>query len=290
MKIIQEVNPFRCRMWDLHDRIDAYVTEESCRAEIQSIEKHGQMVPVLARPLRRDPDHDYELIFGARRLFASRHLNRRLTIEVRELTDREALIAMDIENRHRKDISPYERGMSYSRWLRTGQFKSQEDIALSLGVSASQVSRLLKVARLPSAIVAAFESATEICEGWGLDLVEAVNDHERRAATLARARAIASKHPRPPAAEIYRELIMAAPKGRKLRPSSHDLVVTGANRSQLFRVRFQRRSIALLLPAAKISAKSFERIRDAVAQILEAEGECPVQPVSIEIMDGIAQG
>jgi ParB family transcriptional regulator, chromosome partitioning protein len=179
-KEIVFINPFRCRLWDLHDRIETHITEESCRAEIESISRHGQIVPALGRPLRGTPDYDVELICGARRLFVARHIKRDLAVELREISDREALILMDTENRQRTDISPYERGMSYARWLRSGHFQSQDDVARALKISAAQVSRLLKVARLPAVVVDAFADPTEIHESWGLDLMAALEDPERR--------------------------------------------------------------------------------------------------------------
>src|SRR5215472_14327187 len=62
------VSPFRCRMWSLHDRLEEHITEESCKAEIESFQSHGQVVPVIGRPVPEDPGYDFELIFGARRL------------------------------------------------------------------------------------------------------------------------------------------------------------------------------------------------------------------------------
>ena len=70
-------------------------------------------------------------------------------MEVRELTDQEAIIALDIENRQRKELSPYERGRSYYLWLHHGLFSSQEALARTLNISASQVSRLISLAQLP---------------------------------------------------------------------------------------------------------------------------------------------
>src|SRR5207253_10688731 len=145
------VNPFRCRMWALHDRLGQYLTEESCQAEIASFLSRGQLVPTLGRRLRANPDYDVELLYGARRLFVARHLNKELIVELCDLQDRDAIVAMEIENRQRVDISPYERGLSYARWLNQGHFSSQEDLARELNVSTSQVSRLLKLARLPAA-------------------------------------------------------------------------------------------------------------------------------------------
>ena len=263
------VSPFRCRMWSLHDRLESNVTEESCKAEIDSFLKHGQFVPVLGRTVRNDPDYDVELIYGARRLFVARHINIPLTVELRDLSDLEAIVAMDIENRQRTDISPYERALSYASWIRGGFLQSQDDIARTLKVSPSQVSRLLKLARLPSVVVAAFNSPLEICEAWGIDLMDALDDPDRRQATLQKARAIGCLSPRPPGREVYKSLAAAAVRGRKVKARTHDEVVKDRQGLPLFRIRHQTSAIALLLPTRSVSAKLLEAIRDSVAQILQ---------------------
>ncbi len=266
------VNPFRCRMWQLHDRLEEHISEESCRAEIASIAKHGQLIPALGRSLKGDPDYDVELIYGARRLFVARFINKPLAVEVRELTDREAIVAMDIENRQRVDISPYERGMSYTRWLRGGHFQSQDDLARALKVSPSVVSRLLKLARLPSVLVDAFGDPSHIRETWGTDLIEAVNDPQKRQLVVREARSIAGHSHRPAGCEVYRRLLAAAAPGRKVKARAHDEVVADEAGRPLFRIRQQRNSIAVVLPAEKISTKMLGEIREAVASILECVG------------------
>jgi ParB family transcriptional regulator, chromosome partitioning protein len=266
---IQCVNPFSCRMWEFHDRLDSHITEHSCKAEIESFETHGQIVPVLARRLRGDLHHDFELIYGARRLFCARHLNRPLLVEIRTLTDREAIVAMDIENRHRQDISPYERGLSYTNWLRSGSFASQDDIARNLKISASQVSRLLKLARLPSVIVAAFSGANEICENWGLEIAEALEDPQRRATIIRTARTLGAMNPRMKAQAVYRELLFAQQPSRRARKASHDEVVRDDSGAPLFRVRYHRSAIALVLPLAKVSPATLGHIRQAVCSAMQ---------------------
>ena len=267
MPSIVAVNPFKCRMWGLHDRLDTHINEETCRAEIESFLRHGQLVPVLGRRLNGDPGHEIELIYGARRLFVARHINKPLLAELRELSDRDALIAMDIENRERVDISPYERGMSYVRWIFEGHFKTQEDLAKGLRVSASQVSRLLKLARMPSVIVAAFENPTEIRESWGLELIDACEDPQRRDRLLREARSIARMRPRLTATEVYRNLQTACACGRRVRSSSHDRVVKDTGGAPLFRLeRFvffagARRRLVVLRRAELVAraAQSLER-------------------------------
>jgi len=267
---IVRVNPFRCRMWELHDRLGDYITEQSCRAEIESFARYGQLVPALGRALRDDHDCDVELIYGARRLFVAQHLNVPLHVELRELSDRQALVAMDIENRHRRDISAYERGVNYARWLRTKYFNSQDEIAHALKISTSQVSRLLKLAQLPTVIVNAFASPLDILEGWGVELAKAWQDPELRLLVGQRARALVNQTPRPSSLEVYQKLIAPAGAGRKSRRPRRDMVVSGGNGTPLFRIRYQRATVAFLLPTTALSEKCVNRIREAVSDIMQS--------------------
>jgi len=259
-------NPFRCRMWDLHDRTDDSVTEESCRQAIASFRRHGQLIPVLGRTLNNNPEYDIELIFGSRRLFVARHLNVPLRVELRTLSNRQAIICMDIENRQRLDISPYERGVAYAKWLHGGHFRSQDDLVQGLAISAAQVSKLLKLARLPAAILNAFGRVADIREGWGLELSAALEDSRRRERTLRKAREIASETVKPPASEVCRQLLIASCPGRKPAPKSRDEVVLSKAGKPLFRVRQTRKSVMLLLPAEQVSAHHLQHIVQLVGK------------------------
>jgi ParB family chromosome partitioning protein len=260
-------------MWELHDRFDAHITERTCRQLIESFVAHGQLVPVLGRSIAgTESGYDVELIYGARRLFVARHINVPIKVELRRMSNREGVIAMDIENRHRADISPYERGTSYLRWLRTAHFHSQDDIAKALRISASQVSRLLKLARLPTVIVDAFGDPFNICEGWGLALMDQIEDARKRQATLLEARLIAEQRPRPSAREVYARLLGASAPGRKVKTRLQDEVVKDESGTPLFRIRRHVDTVALLLPLASVSAKSLDEIRGVVSTILQDGG------------------
>jgi ParB family chromosome partitioning protein len=254
-------------MWDWHNRLEQHICEGSCRAEIESIARHGQLLPVLGRPLRNDPAYDIELIYGARRMFVARHLNRSLLVELRELADHEALIAMDIENRQRADLCPYERGCSYARWLGAGHFRSQEELAAALQLSRAQLSRLLSLARLPSQIINAFERPADICEGWGADLLNALEGPRGRT-VLQKAHTITAKRCRPPAREIYRQLVAAPLRGSKLRARGRDEVIKDSRGKPLFRVRLQTNSVAITLPAKGLCEATLSRITQSVEGIL----------------------
>jgi ParB family chromosome partitioning protein len=265
---VLSVNPFRCRMWAFHDRLEEHVSEETCKDEIESFARRGQLVPALGRVLHDDPDHDVELIYGARRLFVARHLGMELQVDIRCIGDRDAIVAMDVENRLRRDISPYERGKSYLRWLASGHFSSQGELARSLRVSEAHVSRLLKVARLPAIVVNAFASSAEIREEWGVELARALLDNERRPAIIRAARRLAELPQRPATDTVIRQLLTNAP-GRKLKLGrTRDEIVRSGGGAPLFKIRQHHCSVSVLLPAQHVDSGLLDRIVAAVSEIL----------------------
>ena len=89
---VESVNPWRCRMWEMHDRLGAEINSDSCQPLLKSLQQNGQKQPVLARRIPEDGEYQYELVYGARRLFAARHLGIELLVAVRNIDDRAALI------------------------------------------------------------------------------------------------------------------------------------------------------------------------------------------------------
>jgi ParB family chromosome partitioning protein len=255
-------------VWPLHDRLPDQITEAHCAAEIQSFREYGQMIPALGRRLHGEPDHDIEIIYGVRRLFVARLLRQPLRVEVCDLTDRQAIIALDIENRQRQDLSPYERGLSYACWLRAGHFDSQGEMARALQVSTAHVSRLLRLARLPSIVVNAFGDGTQIREAWGLELSDALSNPARRQAVLRVARGIAAAEVRPLASEVFERLLRAGARLRAVRSAPRDVVIKNVDGLPLFRIRRQSSSVAYLLPLEGMSAAALERIEQAIRRIL----------------------
>jgi ParB family transcriptional regulator, chromosome partitioning protein len=275
-RAIISADPFKCRVWKLHDRFQSEITVDTCRAEIESFSTCGQIVPVLGRRLTDDPEYEIELAYGARRLFAARHLKMPLLVQLREFSDREGLVAMDIENRQRQDISPYERGLSYKRWLQSGQFTSQEEMARSLSISPSRISRLLRLARLPAVIVNAFRSPAEIRENWGLKLIDALDDPGRRPNTIRSARVLNNTTPRPQGADVMRRLLSSSERGRKPRKEAHDRVVHGTNGSALFRIRFLSDAVALMFVGEHARQLStLERIEQVLTGFLNDDSLHP---------------
>ena len=245
--LFMAVDPFRCRLWHLHDRIEKYLTPESCRDEIESIRRDGQMVPAIGRCLTGDPEFEVEIICGARRLFVARHLKLPLRVQITCMTDQQAAAAMDNENRLRREISPYERGMCLAKLLRQGVFKTQEAMAQGLHLSPVQVSRLLKFSELPPLLIDAFANPREILESWAVELHKAWHD-ERNRLLVRRARALIAGNSRPPPAAVY-EILLAPPgSGGRVTRRGHNPTILGPQGQKLLRIAHWHKGLTLIIP------------------------------------------
>jgi ParB family transcriptional regulator, chromosome partitioning protein len=264
------IDPFACRMWACHDRMDDFLSEKTCRDIIESISSEGQKHPVLARPCNGDNKVKYELIYGARRWFAARHLNVELLACVRDIDNRAAFLEMDIENRLRNDISPYERGVSFKTWLRRGYFQSQEEIARTLGISAAHVCRLLKFAELPTAVIAAFRDPREIKTDWAVRLAERCADPTVRKQMAAQARWLRQENGMPlEPARVYRVLLDCNDKVRRSQLWRRDEIIRSNDGRALFRISYRRNDLHVILAKSLATTPVASRLTTAIRNVLE---------------------
>src|SRR3546814_5391391 len=99
-------------------------------------------------------------------------------------TDEEAFRVSDVENRSRKDITDWERGIEYSRALAEFYNGSQNEMAEHLKISRSWLSRLLDVVRLPEAIIAAFADRHDITVRVARDIQPLCGEEDRKSTRL----------------------------------------------------------------------------------------------------------
>lgn len=191
------VNPARCRIWERHNRDYGALTEERCRDLIDSILAQGrQEVPAVVRRIAGDPDHDFEVICGARRhwavtwLRANNHPEIRYLVEIRDLTDEQAFRISDIENRAREDLSDLERARDYLKALDLYYGGRQKDMAKRLNQSEAWLSRYLDLARLPADLVAAFPDPFDLRISHIGTLKPLLKADDSRTAVLGEARRI----------------------------------------------------------------------------------------------------
>jgi ParB/RepB/Spo0J family partition protein len=230
--------------------------------------KHGQRLPVLARRRASPEGAELELIYGARRLFAAQQLGVELLVEVRDIDDRNAVIEMDVENRPREDISPYERGVNYSRWLRAGYFKNQVELAKELGLSETRVSRLLKFAELPTVVVAAFDSVRDIKEEWAVRLANTCRDPKLRSDVTRRARERAAS-PRKGSPQCLYDSLLRGAGDDVIKRRARDEVIRSTSGRPLFRIAFRANTLHVILPRAGIAPEALEEITRSITEVLE---------------------
>lgn len=127
---------------DVRDRLT--LQDEGISDLAEAIRKHGQIVPIMVRPLHDQPDR-YQIIYGRRRLAAIRSLEGRGYIKaiVRNVPDEEAIVAQGQENSLRLDPSYIEKAL-FARDLQQQDY-SITVIGEALNIDRYEVSKLVKV-------------------------------------------------------------------------------------------------------------------------------------------------
>ena len=123
----------------------------------ESLRSHGQEVPILVRP-HPTRGGAYQAAYGHRRLRAAQDLGIKIKAVVRNLDDRQLIIAQGIENSARRDLSFIERALFAKALENSGHDRSV--IMAALSTDKTELSKLITVARaLPETLVRAIGPA-----------------------------------------------------------------------------------------------------------------------------------
>lgn len=199
-KTFRLVDPARCRMWARHNRAYGLLTSESCADLLDSLRAQGtQEFPAVVRRVADDPDHDWEVICGARRHWSVsylrdvEHRDIKFLIDERELTDEQAFRISDLENRARQDISDYERAVDYRDAVQVFYGGVANRMAERLEVSKNWLSRFLDLAKLPPEVVEAFGDVRVLRENHARELKPHLVEAATRERLLSAARDLAAR-------------------------------------------------------------------------------------------------
>ena len=118
---------------------------------VRSIQAQGQLTPSLVRPHPTKPGL-HEIVCGHRRSRACRTLGLPVRSIIRNLSDRESVIVMEVENARRKDLSAMERARQYRRLAELG-IMSYEQIGAEFGVTKGLIGMLIGISQIPDALV-----------------------------------------------------------------------------------------------------------------------------------------
>ena len=218
------LDPARVRIWPGNARTYAHLSEENCRELIDSIvAEGGQKVPAVVRRVDGDPDHDFEVIAGTRRhwsiswLRSHSYPDLQFVAQVAQLDDEAAFRLADLENRARADVSDLERARNYLDALKAHYGNHQTRMAERLKLSKGWLSKMLKVATIPDAVIAAFASPGDVQLKPAYTLAQALDDKDMAKAITAMARQVAKEQaarreagaPPAPATDVLRRLLDA---------------------------------------------------------------------------------
>ncbi len=122
--------------------------EEEIASLAESLEEHDMLQPIMVRPV----GDRYQLISGDRRLRAARKAGwDKVPARVREVDDRMTAELAIVENLQRTDLNPIEKALSFERYIREHDCKSEE-LAKRLKINRSTVANLLRLLELPDVV------------------------------------------------------------------------------------------------------------------------------------------
>lgn len=223
-----KLDPKLIRQSRWRNRSDASFTGvpfSELKAEIA--EAGGNVVPIKVRRIAsaQADGPAYEIVYGRRRNRACLELGLLVSAVVVDMTDEQAFIEAERENRHRADLTPWEQGVFYADALREGLFASQRQMAQRLGVTQPLVSAAVRLASLPEYVVDAFSSPLDLQYRWGADLAAALEKDSAR--VQKEALAIAATEPRPNAKAVVERLTRSASKVVPENANVHQFKVAG---------------------------------------------------------------
>jgi ParB family chromosome partitioning protein len=229
------LDPARVRIWPGNARLYAQLSEENCRELLDSIiAEGGQKVPAVVRRVSGDPEHDYEVVVGTRRhwsiswLRSHSYPDMQFLAQVSQLDDEAAFRLADLENRVRKDVSDLERARNYAVALNQHYGGHVTRMAERLNISKGWLSKTLKVATLPDAVIAAFSSIHDVAMKPAYTLALALGDKAAAKSIVAMAKQIGREQAALkevgragiPAAEVMRRLLESPRAAKNQEPIS----------------------------------------------------------------------
>jgi ParB family chromosome partitioning protein len=143
--------------------------EEELERVLVAVRERGQDSPVLVRPHPRLPGR-YMLVFGHLRRLTAVKLGRKVRAVVKEMTDREHVIAQGQENNGRANTSFIEKAVFAADIVSRHFDDDNSTVMAALGADKSTLSKMLAVGTLPEALLKGIGRATRIGRDRWYDL------------------------------------------------------------------------------------------------------------------------
>lgn len=164
------------------DQPRKYFSDEAIASLADSIREHGMLQPVLVRPLNSG---GYQIVAGERRWRAARMLGMdEIPVNIRELSNTEAMQISLIENLQRENLNPVEEALGYKELIENYGM-TQDKVAKTVGRSRSAVANAVRLLSLPERVLKMVENG-ELSAGHAKALLGFENE-ELLIATAVRA-------------------------------------------------------------------------------------------------------
>lgn len=130
-------------------------SDEAIAALADSIREYGVLQPILVRPLGTGM---YQIVAGERRWRAARMLGLdEVPVNIKELSNLEAMQIAIVENLQRENLNPLEEASGYSELIEKFGM-TQEKVAKLVGRSRSAVANAVRLLTLPESVQKMVES------------------------------------------------------------------------------------------------------------------------------------
>lgn len=137
------------------DQPRKFFSDEAIAALADSIREYGVLQPILVRPLGTGM---YQIVAGERRWRAARMLGLdEVPVNIKELSDLEAMQIAIVENLQRENLNPLEEASGYSELIEKFGM-TQEKVAKLVGRSRSAVANAVRLLTLPESVQKMVES------------------------------------------------------------------------------------------------------------------------------------
>ena len=132
-------------------------SEEAITSLAESIREHGMLQPILVRPLSVG---GYQIVAGERRWRAARMLGLdEVPVNIRELSDTQAMQIAIIENLQRESLNPIEEANGYCELIEKYGM-TQEQVAKMVGRSRSAIANAVRILSLPDTVLYMLETGS----------------------------------------------------------------------------------------------------------------------------------
>ena len=129
-------------------------SDEAIASLADSIREYGLLQPILVRPLDTG---GYQIVAGERRWRAARMLGMdEVPVNIRELSDTEAMQIAIIENLQRENLNPVEEANGFNELIEKYNM-TQDAVATLVGKSRSAVANSVRLLALPKRVLTMLE-------------------------------------------------------------------------------------------------------------------------------------